>query len=121
VLMRQVLQNLIDNAIKYSSRQSQALIAIHDCTAGRNADETVIEVRDNGVGFDAHYADKLFQLFHRLHGNGEFPGTGVGLALAAKIMALHGGRIWAQSRVEHGASFFIAFPRQSGTDAEPGR
>ncbi len=117
VLLRQVLQNLIDNALKYSSGQPQPLVSIHDCTAGGDAEETVIEVRDNGVGFDAHYADKLFQLFQRLHRNGEFPGSGVGLALAAKIMALHGGRIWAQSRVDQGASFFIAFPRQSPVGA----
>ena len=113
VLLRQVLHNLIDNAIKYSSAQPQPMISIHDCTAGSNAGEQVIEIRDNGVGFDASYSDKLFLLFHRLHSPNEFPGTGVGLALSAKILQLHGGRIWAQSEPGKGASFFFALPKQA--------
>ena len=111
VLLRQVLNNLIDNAIKYSTGRPNPIVAIHDCTAGSQADEFVIEVRDNGVGFDANYSDKLFLLFHRLHSANEFPGTGVGLALSAKILALHGGRVWAQSEVGKGAAFFLALPR----------
>lgn len=112
VLLRQVLHNLLDNAIKYSSSQSAPMVSIHDCTPGSAASEYIIEVRDNGVGFDASYSDKLFLLFHRLHSPSEFPGSGVGLALSAKILQLHGGRIWAQSEQGKGASFFIALPKQ---------
>ncbi|NQD35677.1 PAS domain-containing protein [Permianibacter sp. IMCC34836] len=116
VLLRQVLQNLIDNALKYSQRNPQSLLAIHETSADADVEngaaEWVFEVADNGVGFDSQQATELFTLFHRLHPASEFPGTGVGLALCAKIIALHGGRIWAESAPGQGARFFFSLPRQ---------
>jgi len=111
VLMRQVVQNLIDNAIKYSHKNPQPLISVHDCSDSNDSTEYIVEFRDNGAGFDAQYADKLFTLFQRMHRQEEFPGTGVGLALCAKILQLHNGRIWATAEVDKGASFFIALPK----------
>lgn len=110
VLLRQVLHNLIDNAIKYSSGRDPARISIRSLPMAEAANECVLEVRDNGVGFDALHADKLFLLFQRLHSGDAFPGTGVGLAVSAKIVELHGGRIWAESSPGEGASFFVALP-----------
>lgn len=108
-MLRQVWVNLIDNAVKYSSKLDDARIAIAgqaDATAG----EYVFSVRDNGVGFDMAYADKLFGVFQRLHGPTEFEGTGIGLANVRRIVARHGGRTWADSRVNEGATFYFSIP-----------
>lgn len=110
VLLRQVLQNLIDNAVKYSQKSPSPLLAIQDRSS---SSEFIIEIRDNGVGFDSQLAGNLFTLFRRLHSAEEFAGTGVGLALSAKIIDLHGGRIWAESKPEQGARFFITLPRSA--------
>jgi light-regulated signal transduction histidine kinase (bacteriophytochrome) len=110
VLLRQVVQNLIDNAIKYSGKMERPLLSIHDCTS--SADEHIIEFRDNGIGFDADNAGKLFTLFQRMHRQDEYPGTGVGLALCAKIVQLHNGRIWVNAALGKGASFYIALPQK---------
>ena len=103
-LARQLMEILIGNAWKFSSKKEAALI---EFGARRRQGETVYFVRDNGVGFDLGYADKLFSIFHRLHRADEFPGIGVGLAIAQRIVQRHGGRIWAQSAPDEGATFFF--------------
>lgn len=101
-LLRQVLVNLIDNAVKYSRSRTIARIEIKSRVDG---DETVYFVRDNGVGFDMRYADRLFGVFQRLVGTHEYEGTGVGLAIVQRIVHRHGGRVWAEAAVDQGATF----------------
>ena len=102
-LLRIVLHNLLSNALKYSRAQSVARIAVEAHAGGAGAME--ITVRDNGVGFDARFADKLFGVFQRLHRDDEFEGTGIGLATARRIVHRHGHRIWAASELGKGAAF----------------
>jgi len=102
-LIRIALTNLIENAWKYSSRQSHAVIKM-GCQGG------VYFVQDNGAGFDMRYADKLFGAFQRLHTKDEFEGTGVGLATVARVIHRHGGEIWAESELGSGATFFFTLP-----------
>jgi len=106
-MLRQVWANLISNAIKFSAPRATPRIDI-----GGEARETerIYHVTDNGVGFDMTYAEKLFGVFNRLHRADEFPGVGVGLALTRRIVARHGGRIWAESRDGAGATFHFALP-----------
>ncbi|HTA23992.1 MAG TPA: PAS domain S-box protein [Terriglobales bacterium] len=105
-LMRQVFQNLISNALKYSRNRTPAVIEIGHLEAnGQGA----IFVRDNGAGFSMKYADKLFGVFQRLHRAEEFEGTGVGLATVQRIVQKHGGRAWADSEVDKGATFYFTF------------
>jgi PAS domain S-box-containing protein len=103
-LLRIVLENLLDNAWKYTSKTPNPRI---EFGATEEADGTVYYVRDNGAGFDMRYADKLFGTFQRLHREREFPGTGIGLATVQRIIHRHGGRIWAQGEVGKGATFFF--------------
>jgi PAS domain S-box-containing protein len=103
-LMRQVFFNLLSNALKFTHPREKAVIEIGEI---RNEGEPVIFVRDNGVGFDMKYADKLFQVFQRLHGEEEFEGTGVGLAIVYRILQKHGGAIRAESSPQNGATFFF--------------
>lgn len=103
-LLRLVLENLIGNAWKYTRRTAKPRIEID---VAQIDGETVYSVRDNGVGFDMAYAEKLFEPFQRLHSREEFEGTGVGLAIVARILHRHGGRIWAESRPGQGATFFF--------------
>ena len=106
-LFRQVLVNLLSNAIKFSGNQSKAVIEI----ASREEDgEAILFVRDNGAGFDPRYADKLFGVFQRLHRQDEFEGTGIGLATVQRIIKKHGGRVWAESQPEQGATFYFTVP-----------
>lgn len=105
-LMRVVLDNLIGNAWKYTSKKTQAQIEF-----GRydNQGKIVYFVRDNGVGFDMQYAKKLFTPFQRLHSQSDFPGTGVGLASVKRVIHRHGGRVWAEAVPDEGATFFFTF------------
>src|SRR5487761_765715 len=109
VLLKQVWLNLLANAVKYSSKASQPRITV----GGRiDGDEGVYHVQDNGVGFDMRYYDKLFGVFQRLHGEEQFPGTGVGLAIVKRIVVKHGGRVWAEGKPNEGASFFFSLPNK---------
>jgi len=103
-LMRIVLENLIGNAWKFTSRANEPGIEVGFEQRGG---ETVYYVRDNGAGFDMNYAKKLFEPFQRLHTNREFQGTGIGLSIVGRIVARHGGRIWAEARVGEGAAFYF--------------
>lgn len=107
-LLRQAFFNLMDNALKYSRTRPEAVIGIDARTEDGH---TVIRVSDNGVGFDMAYAGKLFGVFQRLHRSEEFEGTGIGLANVARIIQRHGGRVWAESREQQGAVFFVALPQ----------
>jgi signal transduction histidine kinase len=106
-VIRHVWGNLIGNALKYSARREQPRVTISGRSEGA---ETVYAVGDNGVGFDMRYADKLFGVFKRLHSAEDFPGTGVGLAIAHRIVQRHGGRIWAQSTPDEGSCFSFSLP-----------
>jgi signal transduction histidine kinase len=103
-LLRQVLENLLGNAFKFTSKQPEARIEFRAQAA---EGETVYLVRDNGAGFDPVYADRLFGVFQRLHAMHDFPGTGVGLAIVDRIVKRHGGRVWAESAVGRGATFYF--------------
>ncbi len=112
-MLRQVFVNLLSNAIKFTKTRAVAVIEIDGWTeAGQN----VYSVKDNGVGFDPQYADKLFGVFQRLHRIEEYGGTGIGLALVHRIITRHGGRVWAESELEKGAAFYFTVPAPpSGT------
>lgn len=103
-LLRIALENLLGNAWKFTEPQRAARVEFGCLEEG---DEPVLFVRDNGVGFDMRYADKLFRVFQRLHGESEFQGTGIGLATVQRVIQAHRGRVWAQSRPGEGSSFFF--------------
>lgn len=107
ILLKQVALNLIGNALKYTKRQTHARIVI---SAQQQQSEYVFRIADNGVGFDMRYADKLFEVFQRLHPASEFSGTGVGLAIVRRAIERHGGRCWAESEPDQGAIFYFALP-----------
>lgn len=106
-LLKQVLLNLLSNAAKYSSKNLDQYIEIGSYKKGNTVE---YYVKDNGVGFDMAYADKLFQVFQRLHSDSEFEGTGVGLAIVSKIINKHGGKTWAYSEPDKGAIFYFSLP-----------
>jgi signal transduction histidine kinase len=108
-LVLQVWQNLLDNAVKYSSRVEHPVIRI---VGHEHPDKITFEVSDNGVGFDSRYSESLFGVFQRLHGAAEYPGSGVGLAIVQRIVTRHGGEVWARSEPGQGATFGFSLPVQ---------
>ena len=107
-MLRQTLLNLISNAAKYSRPRARAQISVY---AEQGAEETTYTVRDNGVGFDMAYTGKLFGVFQRLHRAEDFEGTGIGLAIAQRVVERHGGRIWAEGAIDRGAAFHFTLPK----------
>ena len=107
MMLRQVWTNLISNALKYSRKTTDAKIEIGSMKIGS---EVQFYVKDNGVGFNMDYINKLFGVFQRLHRKEEFEGTGVGLALVKRILDRHNGRVWAEAAVGTGATFYFALP-----------
>ncbi|HEY6922713.1 MAG TPA: response regulator [Steroidobacteraceae bacterium] len=109
-LLEQVFTNFISNALKFTAGRAQARVEI----GTRLEDgEQIYFVKDNGVGFDMRYADRLFGVFQRLHAQSEFDGTGIGLSIVHRIVRRHGGRVWAESRPQEGATFYFSLPRQA--------
>lgn len=110
-MLRQVFANLLSNAVKFSSSRADARIEVGSETVGS---DTAYYVKDNGVGFDARFADKLFGVFQRLHASHEFEGTGVGLAIVQRVVQRHGGRVWGESQLGSGATFHFTLSRNEG-------
>ena len=107
-LVNQVIMNLLTNAFKYTKRRKTAVIEVGGMC---EENETIYYLKDNGIGFDERYADKLFGVFQRLQSGDEYEGTGVGLAIVKRIIQRHGGRVWAEGKVDGGATFFFALPK----------
>ncbi|WP_160164614.1 sensor histidine kinase [Pedosphaera parvula] len=116
-LLRQVFVNLLSNAIKFTGPREKALIEVGSKTEG---DENVYFIRDNGVGFDMKYAGKLFGAFQRLHTAEQFPGTGIGLSIVQRIIHRHSGRIWVESAVDRGTTFYFTLPPYKSSDESGG-
>jgi signal transduction histidine kinase len=112
-LIRQVWVNLLSNAVKYSAKRAQPVIRVTGYAEGA---EQIYCVKDNGAGFDMRYYDRLFGVFQRMHDQEEYPGTGVGLAIVQRVVGRHGGRVWAESKVDEGASFFFTLPTRTPAD-----
>ncbi len=108
VLLSQVFQNLINNAIKFRSEQP---LRIHISTEEKN-DKWIFSVSDNGIGFDPKYSERIFTIFQRLHDRKTYPGTGIGLAICKKIIEYHKGHIWVTSQPGQGSVFYFSIPRE---------
>ena len=108
LLLKQVLLNLVSNAVKYSAKNKKPVVKIGNMKHKTHG--LVYYVKDNGAGFDMKYNDKLFGVFQRLHSDNEFEGIGIGLAIVKRIIARHGGHIWAEAEVDKGATFYFSLP-----------
>jgi light-regulated signal transduction histidine kinase (bacteriophytochrome) len=108
-MIQRLWTNLLDNAIKFTRAKPEGAIEV----GSRSGEgETIYYVKDNGVGFDMQYSAKLFGVFQRLHGQNEFPGTGIGLAIVKRIVTRHGGRVWAEGKVGEGATIYFTLPKK---------
>jgi PAS domain S-box-containing protein len=112
LMLRQVYLNLLSNALKFTRQRQEAVVEVGYLIRSPSVPDLELKrivyfVRDNGVGFDTHYADHLFGVFQRLHSIQQFEGSGVGLSIVRRIISRHGGRVWAESEVDHGATFFF--------------
>jgi signal transduction histidine kinase len=127
-LMLIVLENLLQNAVKYSSKEAFPIIEFGTCHKEGDPDDCFY-IKDNGIGFDMEHSAKLFAAFQRLHSERDFPGTGIGLATVKRIIARHGGKIWAEGVPGQGATFYFQLPdltptiqgglRDVGKDSSP--
>ena len=106
--LKSLFQNLISNAIKFRKSDVNPMVTISAKAKGR---VWVFEIKDNGIGIDKAFYDKLFIIFQRLHNKTEYPGTGIGLAHCNKIVELHGGKIWVESEPEKGSAFYFTIPK----------
>jgi len=111
--MTQLFQNLIGNALKFHGKEAPKV----EVSAVRKDDNWIVSVRDNGIGIDPKYRDRIFELFQRLHTRDEYPGTGIGLTIAKKIVQRHGGKIWMDSEPGKGTTFCFTIPAM--TDKDP--
>jgi light-regulated signal transduction histidine kinase (bacteriophytochrome) len=107
--LTQLFENLLDNAVKYRSKETHTQIRV---SSERAAAEWIIRVSDNGLGIDPQYHRRIFDIFQRLHSRSDYPGTGIGLAICKKVVEVHGGRIWADSDANGGSTFSFTLPAE---------